>query len=169
MIVPILLASLLLFALSSLMLPQSGGFASFVTNTLYKISASTQAKPPPATQEMQIVPTSVDMNQTSIEPTKATSTPNLVITPTLGRILPSVRKPRMNTDANIRTGPGVNFDIIGVLKKNSVIDLVGYNDDNDNLWYKLVGEGWVSAKLVNDAPDGLRYVNSPLNPKAIAK
>lgn len=53
---------------------------------------------------------------------------------------------------NIRSGPGVSFDVIGVLEKQTRVEVLGVNDDG--LWWAIKfpegadGRGWVSGQYV---------------------
>jgi|GEM_PF-1683712 len=53
------------------------------------------------------------------------------------------------SNANIRTGPGVNFPITTIASQDTVVILIGRTAslDNDGIWYQLE-TGWISALLI---------------------
>lgn len=58
-----------------------------------------------------------------------------------------------NTAANLRAGPGTNFDQVGRVAAGQSLDLVASNQAGD--WYKLASGAWIAAFLVDNAPGGL--------------
>lgn len=58
--------------------------------------------------------------------------------------------PRANTAANLRAGPGTNYDKIGSAASGQVLDIIARNPAGD--WYQLRGGAWISADLVTAAP-----------------
>ncbi|MCS6826328.1 MAG: SH3 domain-containing protein [Caldilinea sp.] len=67
-----------------------------------------------------------------------TSAPTGVVTPTV------------TVDANLRAGPGTEFDIIGGTVTGQAINIVGRNADGT--WFRLDNGGWVFAALVANPP-----------------
>ena len=53
----------------------------------------------------------------------------------------------INSTANIRSGPGLNYAVIGQAEEGQVVTVIGCNDDCT--WYKLDTEGWIAAFLVD--------------------
>ena len=58
--------------------------------------------------------------------------------------------PRANTAANLRAGPGTNYDKIGSAASGQALDIVARNSTGD--WYQLRGGGWIFGELVTGAP-----------------
>lgn len=61
-----------------------------------------------------------------------------------------------NKGANLRTGPGTNYDQVGQVSAGQSLDLVATNQTGD--WYKLASGKWIAAFLVDNAPTGLPIV-----------
>jgi uncharacterized protein YraI len=58
--------------------------------------------------------------------------------------------PTVTVDANLRSGPGTEFDAIGGTVIGQEITIVGRNADGT--WFRLDNGGWVFATLVANAP-----------------
>ncbi|MCB0211210.1 MAG: SH3 domain-containing protein, partial [Anaerolineae bacterium] len=64
---------------------------------------------------------------------------------------PSVAQLTVNTDLNVRSGPGVQYDIIGVLLYGQSVEITGRNADGT--WWQILypsarsDYGWVSAQF----------------------
>lgn len=56
-------------------------------------------------------------------------------------------------DANLRGGPGTNFDLVGSVTAGANLTLVGRNEAGD--WFKLDSGAWIFGELVNNAPADL--------------
>lgn len=84
-------------------------------------------------------------------PAKATATPTLKATPK-----PVTKSPTANKNANLRSGPGTTFAVVGSVKAGQPLTLVGRNADNS--WYKLKTGQWIAAFLVTGAPTTLPVV-----------
>jgi uncharacterized protein YraI len=62
-----------------------------------------------------------------------------------------------NENVNIRTGPGVDYDNIGILKEGENAAIIAYN--NDSTWWAVrypnppLDIGWVSADFVTQTGD----------------
>lgn len=54
--------------------------------------------------------------------------------------------------ANLRSGPGVTYAVVGGARKGEVLDLAAKT--SDGTWYKTVGGGWIYADLVQIAHNG---------------
>jgi uncharacterized protein YgiM (DUF1202 family) len=63
-------------------------------------------------------------------------------TPVLGAVTA-----RTNADANLRSGPGTEFEIAGGATFNTEIVIVGRNEAGD--WYRLQDGSWIFADLVD--------------------
>lgn len=59
----------------------------------------------------------------------------------------------VNTESNLRAGPGVEYDKIKIASEGQVVELIGTNAAND--WYKLASGEWIAAFLVDNPPDDL--------------
>lgn len=58
--------------------------------------------------------------------------------------------PTVTVDANLRAGPGTEFDVIGGTLAGQAINIVGRNADGT--WFRLDNGGWVFAALVANPP-----------------
>ena len=81
------------------------------------------------------------------EPT-ATEVPTLVPTQ-----IAVVVRGRTNVQANLRSGPGLVFDVIGKLDEGTSVLPVART--GDRRWLKLDTGAWIFAALVDDIPQGL--------------
>lgn len=61
-------------------------------------------------------------------------------------------------DANLRTGPGVTYGVVGKVNRGQVIEIVDSNPAGT--WYKLASGTWVAAFLVKLAPAAVNDQNS---------
>lgn len=80
----------------------------------------------------------------------ATPTPEATpaVTPTLAVTTPTT--PTVTTDANLRSGPGTEFNVLGGTVTGQAINIVGRNADGT--WFRLDNGGWVFGELVANAP-----------------
>lgn len=81
----------------------------------------------------------------------------------------AVTPPTVTVDANLRAGPGTEFDIIGGTITGDVINIVGRNAEGT--WFRLDNGGWVLGTLVTNAPaiDTVPVLNNdgtPVEPAA---
>lgn len=76
----------------------------------------------------------------------------------------AVLTPTVTVDANLRSGPGTEFDAIGGTITGQAINIVGRNADGT--WFRLDNGGWVFATLVANAPalDSIPVVNNDGTP-----
>lgn len=56
-------------------------------------------------------------------------------------------------DANLRSGPGTNFDLVGSVTAGTTLNLIGRNAAGD--WLKLDSGAWIFGELVNNPPADL--------------
>ena len=56
-------------------------------------------------------------------------------------------------DANLRSGPGTNFDVVGSVSAGDALTLVGRNEVGD--WYQTNDNQWIAAFLINNTPSSL--------------
>jgi hypothetical protein len=135
--------------------------ASVVTNPPTNVPAATQelidalrAAPPavePAptiTPTTTITPAEVVTPTTPITPTEAI-TPTTPVTP-LVETPTAVVSPTVTVNANLRSGPGTEFPVIGGTITGQTINITARNEDAT--WFLLDNGGWVSAGLVANAP-----------------
>jgi uncharacterized protein YraI len=69
----------------------------------------------------------------------------------------------VNTNANVRAGPGTTFAKVGSMQKGAAVDVTGCNADCT--WYQLGTERWIAASLVDLADAG----SAPAAPAAPAQ
>ncbi|HXF60676.1 MAG TPA: SH3 domain-containing protein [Caldilineaceae bacterium] len=66
--------------------------------------------------------------------------------------------PTVQASANLRGCPSLTCDIVGRAEQGQVLDLVGQNEDGT--WFKLRSGEWISASLVDNAPENLPIVET---------
>ena len=82
--------------------------------------------------------------------------------------IPSGSNFKVTTSAlNIRTGPGTNYGIIGVLKKGDQVTRIGQNGK----WFKIATsnnvEAWVSSKYLASVDGTAAYVDDTTSPTVL--
>ena len=65
----------------------------------------------------------------------------------------------LNTDANLRSGPGTNFDSIGAGQPGQQITIIGRSADGQ--WYQLNDNSWVFGQLVSNPPASVPVIEQP--------
>lgn len=77
---------------------------------------------------------------------------------------PTVTGPTVTVDANLRSGPGTEFEILGGTVTGQVLTIVGRNADGS--WFRLDNGGWVASRLVVNPPaiDTVPVVNNDGTP-----
>lgn len=99
-----------------------------------------------------------------------TSTPTVVAPPTKSKmaittVTPSptipAALPMANASANLRAGPGIDFDIVGGVSPGEVMEVVGQN--TDGTWLQLASGAWIAASLV----DGMAAATSPAEQRCV--
>lgn len=108
--------------------------------------------------------------QTSVE--VPTNTPAPVIAPTntsapaptdtpapLPTATPTPDLPRVTSEANLRSGPGTNYDVVGQAGAGQALDLVGRSAAGD--WYQLANGAWIAAFLVEGSVGEIDVVAAP--------
>ncbi|MFN8440048.1 MAG: SH3 domain-containing protein [Caldilineaceae bacterium] len=83
----------------------------------------------------------------------AVPTTTLVATPTVEATTPTtptVTGPTVTVDANLRSGPGTEFEVLGGTITGQAITIVGRNVDGS--WFRLDNGGWVASRLVANPP-----------------
>lgn len=58
--------------------------------------------------------------------------------------------PTVTVDANLRSGPGTTFEVLGGTVTGQAINIVGRNADST--WFRLDNDGWVLSTLVANPP-----------------
>lgn len=88
---------------------------------------------------------------TSANTATPTITPGVLATAT---VLPTATPgARSNAAANLRAGPGTEFEQIGAVAVSDDLQVTGRNEAGD--WYRLASGAWIAAFLVDGAPAGL--------------
>ncbi|MBI3959298.1 MAG: SH3 domain-containing protein [Chloroflexi bacterium] len=64
--------------------------------------------------------------------------------------------PETSSPANLRSGPGTSFDLVGSIEAGTVLRIVGRNEAGD--WLKLDSDVWIFGELVTNAPADLPVV-----------
>ena len=60
-------------------------------------------------------------------------------------------------NANLRSGPGTAYTVVGGALQGEILDLIGRTADGS--WYHLAENTWIAAALVGDAPADLPVVS----------
>jgi uncharacterized protein YraI len=116
------------------------------------------------------VPTSLPATPTTAAAAATTVTTITATTATTAALTPTVTI--SNDFANIRSGPGTNYDIVGQLNQNDSANVRGKAQAGDFTWYQIVfakgpnGLGWVRGDLVsaNAAVASVAAVAPPVAP-----
>ena len=136
---------------------------------------TTVPQPPTATPAPTPVPapTSAPVVVTDTATTSATlTTTTTVTTVDAGNVAPSLTI--TNEFANVRSGPGTTYDLIGKLNLNETAPVRGKNAASDGVWWQIAfdkgpnGVGWVRGDLVsaNAAAQGIAPAAAPPSPTA---
>ena len=99
---------------------------------------STPTQQPTRTPTPTASPTATDTSTPTPRPTPT-------FTPTPG--------PAVNVQANLRAGPGIQYDIVG--GRNEGDDVHPIAQTHDGLWLELSGGQWIYASLVDNPPTNL--------------
>lgn len=109
------------------------------------------ARPPTATQVVRATPTAAPTATPAPTDTAApTSAPTETVAPIA---TPAVAGPVAAKGANLRSGPGTNYPVVGGVQAGAGLAVVGRNQAGD--WLALAGGAWISAGLVAGAPADL--------------
>jgi hypothetical protein len=114
---------------------------------------SDEAEPTEITESPALLATQQPTN-TPVPTEPPTNTPVSTEAPT--NTLPT--QPVVNTEANLRAGPGIEYDKIRIASAGQGLELIATNPAND--WYKLASGEWIAAFLVDNPPDGLPVVEA---------
>lgn len=120
-----------------------------VTNLRTQSAVTT---PVTATTPITTTPiTTTPVTPTPIPTTETTpTTSSLILVPTPTAAAQPAQPPSVTVDANLRSGPGTTFPIIGGTVTGQTITIVARNADGS--WFLLDNDGWVSANLVANPP-----------------
>lgn len=66
---------------------------------------------------------------------------------------PAVPKATASSKANLRSGPGQQYGVVGRVSSGQALDLVGRNSTSS--WLQLADGSWIAATLVKNAPRNL--------------
>ena len=96
------------------------------------------------------------------QPPATTAEVTAEVTPTLAVSTPTT--PTVTTDANLRSGPGTEFNVLGGTVTGQELNIVGRNADGT--WFRLDNGGWVFGELIANAPalDTVPVVNNDGTP-----
>lgn len=100
----------------------------------------------------------------AIQGTQSEPTPAPAATPVPTATQPV--SPTVTVDANLRSGPGTTFDVLGGTVTGQAINIVGRNADGT--WFRLDNGGWVLGTLVANPPalESVPVVNDDGTPVA---
>ena len=108
------------------------------------------------TSTLSADPASTLSNTATISTAVTTTAAALIITPTVVAELPSTEPMAKAIDlANVRSGPGTNYDVVGGLETGIVAPIIGKNETGD--WWQVTlatgQQGWVYGPLVEASGD----------------
>ena len=152
----LVLVTLFVVLISAVSATAASGVVPFrsIASTLVSASplpTSILALVPAATlQSISVVPARFPTLTPTLVAPKPTATATLRRTPTPTRV---PLHAHTNAGANLRSGPGVVYDVVGVLAENTTVQPV--SQTTDWLWLKLDAGVWIYAALVDDIPRGL--------------
>jgi uncharacterized protein YgiM (DUF1202 family) len=78
---------------------------------------------------------------------------------------PASAAPTVTVDANLRSGPGTDFEVIGGTITGQALNIIGQNEAGD--WYLLDNGGWVFANLVANPPADIPVVPDDATPESL--
>jgi uncharacterized protein YraI len=141
-----------------------------ITCNMPSSAAPAATAPPAPTQDGVATTVALTVNaQTVSDVASATPETAAVVQPTATACTPLVSA---NTDVNIRTGPGIAYDIIGFLPTGGTAPLVGRNDAN-TWWYIQFaagagGHAWIAGSVTTASclPGVVQVVAAPPLPTA---
>lgn len=90
------------------------------------------------------------------ETPEPTSTPNGVIRPNATSSVTA--QATVNQNAFVRSGPSPNYDDIDSKRAETIISIVGYNNDREVIWYKLEDGGWIYGELISNLSNDVPYM-----------
>lgn len=64
-------------------------------------------------------------------------------------------------NANLRACPGLSCDVIGRAIRGQAIEIIGQSEDGD--WYQIASGEWISASLVDGAPEDIPVISDSAN------
>lgn len=123
------------------------------------ITATPTSQPPtPQPPTITVPPPTVEVIPTA---------PNIEPSPTATLTQPAaLPQATANDIANLRSGPGTDFAIVGSVAAGQALTIIGRNSASD--WYQLGDGAWIAAFLVNDAPADVAVTDGPeLQPTAV--
>jgi uncharacterized protein YraI len=132
-------------------------------------------KPAPETPTPTLAPPTATAVPTTLAPTAVVTnavvpTATVAAVATVGAVTPTLTI--TNEFANVRSGPGTNYDLVGRLNQNDTAAVRGKALSSDGTWWQIVfakgpnGLGWVRGDLVsvNSAAASVAVVAAPATP-----
>lgn len=126
----------------------------------------------PSTPTTRAGPTPIPATATPRPRATPTSAPQPTATPTTPSsptpeptATPAPPAPHVASNANLRAGPGTNYDIAGSAAADTPVEIVATDPSGD--WYLLANGAWIAAFLIADAPAGLPVATVPAPPTAV--
>lgn len=120
------------------------------TPTIAKVTRVAASSPPSATFTPEPTNTPIPLTNAPLPASTSTPTFTPILTPT-NTAPPTTPLLTALTDLNVRTGPGINYEIVGGLQSGDMVEVIGQNESHE--WWKIRfdkapgGEGWVSGDL----------------------
>lgn len=120
--------------------------------------ASTAARPtaPSPTIARPTAPSPTAAPAVAPSPTAARTVAPSPTTVPAGPTATHTPAPRTAAAANLRSGPGVNYPIIGGIQPGQALAIIARDPAGD--WYQLADGSWIYAALVSTAPTALPTV-----------
>ncbi len=138
--------------------------ASIRANQLAITATATLTATPAAPEPTIVLTPTVEVTATVAPTLEATATAE--VTATVETTSTTAISPTSLVNANLRAGPGVEFELLGGTVTGQVLTVVGRNADAS--WLRLDNTGWVRADLVANAPlsNTVQLVNNDGSPVA---
>jgi hypothetical protein len=119
-------------------------------------------EPSPLITEVRVLDPQVMLTTTIVSVIPDAVAPTPTPPPPPAPAPPAVEASTVITNANLRTGPGLNFPVIGGLLAGREVDIVGQNAAGT--WYLLSDGSWIAAFLIANPPANIPVVESPAPP-----
>jgi hypothetical protein len=130
---------------------------------------STPAPPQPLPSPTALIVTPDTATPMPVAPTEAPTT----AAPTAETPAPSGPSITVDTNLNVRTGPGTNYDRVGVLQEGTTVDIIGRNASSS--WWQIPfadgpgGKGWIADGYgTTSNTEGVPVVAAPPAPTPAA-
>ena len=94
-----------------------------------------------------VAPTHTPISVRSVATSAPTRTPRPTNTPRPTSTEVKILRGTVQSGANLRAGPGTNYDVVGAADSGKAVEITGCNQGCD--WYQLADGAWIAAFLLN--------------------